>query len=116
MREFKFRVWQKDALDNGPYMVHPGHVADWQVKELNEGGAINVMQFTGLIDMKGKEVYEGDILKITNPFTKNTSTKKVWWNGETARFNGIPTSLVNVYEIIGNIHETPPLLNERGEV
>lgn len=108
MREFKFRAWQKDVMDNGPYMVKD--CSAWTIEELNQGGAIDVMQSTGLIDMNAREVYEGDILRVTNPFTKISTIKSVWWNGETARFNGIPTSQTNVFEVIGNIYENPELL------
>ena len=104
MREFKFRVWQKDVLDNPPYMVHPGHVADWQVKELNEGGAIDVMQYTGVKDMDGVEIYEHDILEIVDLQTgKNRRRRVVTYNPNSFRYNGIP--LTHNYRVIGNTHD-----------
>lgn len=109
MREIKFRAWEPE------YKHMTYDLAFEEYEPINDllASVDYLMQYTGLIDANKKDVYEGDILKITNPFTKNTVIKKVWWNGETARFNGVPTSLVNVYEVIGNIYETPSLLNER---
>ena len=64
MREIKFRVFCKDTdemfadipLENISYWCDKGdNILD------TEGNVI--MQYTGLKDVNGKEVYEGDILK-----------------------------------------------------
>lgn len=103
MREIKFRFWSNHL---GNFVTPDDSIFVGALKDPH----MNPMQFTGLIDMNKKEVYEGDILRITNPFTKTSVIKSVWWNGETVRFNGIPTSLTNVYEVIGNIYENPELI------
>lgn len=108
MREIKFRYrtnygkheWEYFTIPTDKYLEEARDIADWETLGL----------YTGLTDANKKEVYEGDILKITNPMTKNSVVKSVWWNGKTTRFNGIPTSLVNVFEVIGNIYSNPELL------
>jgi uncharacterized phage protein (TIGR01671 family) len=68
MREIKFRAWDKEnkkmvlpiALDNEGRGIRPGY--QWWSANNNLLHA-PVMQYTGLHDKNGKEIYEGDILK-----------------------------------------------------
>ena len=74
MREIKFRVWIPD-LNKMVYLDNMWHCREY--KSLAFSGKVgmdfgytdgiteyNVMQFTGLKDKKGKEIYEGDIAEI----------------------------------------------------
>ena len=76
-----------------------------------------VGQFIGLTDKNGKKIFEWDIVT----FRTSTSTFKplyVRWHYETARFlvttadciRSYPMDEVWQYEIIGNIHDNPELL------
>lgn len=82
-----------------------------------------LMQYTGLKDRYGKEIYEGDILK---GFSEMTPVYKILWNETSPRLYGKISesfyewgSLERFFEIaprygeievIGNIYENPELL------
>lgn len=84
------------------------------------------MQFTGICDPQGTEVYEGDTIYATTPavtadisingeeeelydFEATESTTHVVWNAQFARWDGIPFVLGNdprfTWKVIGNIYE-----------
>lgn len=129
-REFKFRVWseknkkmleiQKHSFKTGKSMPYGYNIA------YDFGG---IMQYTGLKDIKGTEVYEGDII----PFHLDSNVKGVVrfgeytdWNckrptqhigfyvdfiGEHKRINRKDLGYwVEVSYVIGNIYENPELL------
>jgi uncharacterized phage protein (TIGR01671 family) len=71
------------------------------------------MQFTGLYDVNGKEIYEGDIIKHRYFSVKGVA--EVCWNDDEACFlaiepNGARVILRPNSEVIGNIYENPELL------
>jgi hypothetical protein len=77
-----------------------------------------VMQFTGLLDKNGKEIYEGDILKI-NLYNDEWKTKVRTYLGrliidvEGYDWNTTALSFLDdeaETEVIGNIYENPELL------
>lgn len=60
MRTIKFRVWNKER--NRLEMLNQWG-CNWRGGELSVGSKNAIMQFTGLHDRNGKEIYEGDILQ-----------------------------------------------------
>jgi len=114
MREIKFRVW--DGIN---YMSNPFTLNDLQSKTLQFTTDCVVMQFTGLTDKNGKEVYEGDIIQW--PHLKGHDIPViVYFNDSEFVFVGKPINpqseteswLDNKCEVIGNIYENPELLNQ----
>ena len=128
-RVIKFRAWdtqEKRMRDPNDPMQD---VADGRARGLQgmiqfaESNGYVLMQFTGLLDKNGKEIYEGDILeaKSTN-FTFRDTIKRGWsWGNATDNIYGYfwETSgeallrgddPAERFQIIGNIYENPGLV------
>ncbi len=121
-REIKFRVWHKSKsrfIDlNGFFTWFSTHPDKGQVYAASEQGIvreyaiedISIMQYTGLKDKNGKEIYEGDIMDYGNGRTFYISYVGVQF---MATFNKrVVNSIIPIhnFEVIGNIHENPELL------
>jgi hypothetical protein len=71
------------------------------------------MPFTGFKDIKGREIYEGDILSVW--YSRDTTGKDivrfnhtVEWE-ETNGFSGWSIPFLETAEVIGNVFENPEL-------
>ena len=61
MREIKFRAWI-DSGDGDKYMVYQDEMGGLTDFMFMYGDSPNLMQWTGLKDNSGRDIYEGDIV------------------------------------------------------
>lgn len=118
MREIKFRVWlphHKEMVFD--ILVGCDNIAI--VGKQHKGKIIDnhkVMQYTGLKDKNGKEIYEGDIAHTNSKYKNKTDwTGVVKWSNEHCGFiveleNGKHWMPISEAEVIGNIYEHEHLL------
>lgn len=112
-REIKFRAWdeENEEMISGDDLAFEEYdlLKNW----LSQDG---IMQFTGLKDKNGKEIYEGDIF-----VNRGLCTAVVEWERE-GRFLGFTIGeerkimYINrepKVEVIGNIYENPELIEGR---
>ena len=143
MREIKFRAFLRSnqRLPNGitlGYEKYPRGI--YEVMDLNFASEIvtlwsekeqtcfevsfrkiKLLQYTGLKDKNGKEIYEGDIVRITTTQTGETRIGEVIYYAGNAMYL-VETTMEDYFtfmsqdiksvEVLGNTHENRGLLDE----
>ena len=114
MRVLKFRAWHAEAKDMVFFGLGEDHFKAYSLEEdinytLDLEHGHPVMQYTGLNDKNGKEIYEGDILEYSGDSKVYEKIKVVEWIDKSA-FIGFLIARNIEYEIIGNIYANPELL------
>ena len=126
-REIKFRAWKLDGEMHKPFDLtnlvsdeyageswldcgdglHIDHRTGWD--------SLKIMQYTGLKDKNGREIYEGDILKIYYENNQNSYFKEVKWLNDRinkGRWDALDNCVFTSCEVVGNIYENPELITE----
>ena len=131
MREIKFRAWsiQHKCICEVRYIDFETEQIGVEVRgkpTLLPLDEFELMQYTGLKDKQGKEIYEGDILWNCE-YDEDHCIGEVYYDVDENTHSGflirtpIKNSLpeVNCFEdfgcemeVIGNIHENPELMKE----
>ncbi|MFA5652471.1 MAG: YopX family protein, partial [Candidatus Paceibacterota bacterium] len=92
--------------------VEPGNEKGWQPMVTNHPEYTQgvIMQFTGLLDKNGKEIYEGDIVIMKHPDKDKILAKfEIVIDFENDCVDGWRSEQL---EVIGNIYENPELLKD----
>lgn len=114
MQPIKFRFWNKEhKVYEFRYLINnEGMIIDPMESNypLNNQDNIIIEQFTSLYDRKGKEIYEGDIFKRPYSYKELYIVDDIMNLGFYIYEMGWES---NDIEVIGNIHETPKLLETK---
>lgn len=127
-RVIKFRCWDTE----NKRMVYPDGVfhfiangklfkLDPLIREdryFDMGLDVKIMQFTGLVDKEGNEIYEGDIVECyDHPTDVESTTGAVEFQHGYYNVNGHPLHDYGTAwtKVIGNIYQHKHLINEEAE-
>lgn len=114
MQDIKFRAWDISQEKMVPWE----ELQEYKIKTIADGVKNQIwMQYTGLKDIEGREIYKGDIVE-----GHADGLGKIVWQGACWTYEFTDSNTVSLDEIciwfgnnaqvIGNIYETPEFLTK----
>lgn len=120
MREILFRGKRRDDSTwvYGSLQCFKGFsIFDNDLKSFITVNSNTIGQYTGLIDKNGKKIFEGDIIKCHVEYNvgcyPHTETETIVVRYSDGCFIPFSRCEKDFYEVIGNIHDNPELLEEK---
>lgn len=138
LRLFRFRAWNFEAkemvedwfpIENNESLLSKKVI---DLKEIIDANGLHIMQFSGLYDRNGREIYEGDILLAREEGMDDELFSIVFDNGcfclkdypenQTevlyrnwySRVKGLnPQDIDTLFDVIGHIYESEDTVKER---
>ena len=119
MREIKFRAWDTQSKSWASFSTFTGYLSPnrdvWPQEWSFPVNDFVLVQYTGLKDKNGREIYEGDIVTgwVDESGGHSTEPEVVVFDPRHGfRINSWPFWQISGFRVLGNIYENPELVKE----